>query len=132
MADRIQAGIPAPGEADLPITRSYPVSAAFRFYTTDDGGVTKDYLDLTDYTVSAQVRRTPTSPVILELDVEIPAQTGDDLGKVTVSADADATDELTAMPAEWDLRLVDGDGVPRRWLKGSAPISDPVTEEEGS
>lgn len=132
MADRVQAGYPRPGQVDLPITRTYPVRAAYRFYTSEDDGETKDYIDLTDYEVKAQVRQTPTAELLLELDVEIPTQTGDDLGKVLVSAEAEDTAALTAMAAEWDLRLVDPDGVPRRWLKGSAPIVDPVTEAEGS
>lgn len=133
MADRVIGGIPAPGEVDLPITRTYPLVAAFRLYTSEDDGVTKDYIDLSDYTGTAQVRQTPSSSLLLELEVTVAdPQTGDDLGKVTLTAAADDTDPLPVVAAEWDLRLVDGDGVPRRWLKGSAPIVDPVTEAEGS
>lgn len=139
MADRVIGGDPAPGETDLRITRTYPVRQAYRLYTVDldDNGdpipETKEYLDLTGYTGTSQVRQTPSSVLLLELDVEVAdPQSGDDLGKVTVSADAEDTTELAPVAAEWDLRLVDPDGVPRRWLKGSAPIVDPVTEEVGS
>lgn len=125
------AGVPAPGEVNLPITRTYPVLAGFRLYTTEDDGVTKDYIDLTGYTGSAQVRAETDSVLLLDLDVAFAdPQSGDDLGRLTVAADAENTVDLPVVVAKWDLRLVDGGGVPRRWLKGSAPIVDPVTEDE--
>jgi hypothetical protein len=126
----VDAGITKPGEVNLRITRTYPVLQVFRLYTTSDGGVTKDYIDLTGYTGEAQVRAHPDGVLLLDLVVVVAdPQSGDDAGKVTVSATADDTSGLVERVARWDLRLVDPDGVPRRWLKGAAPIDDPVTEE---
>lgn len=141
------AGTSKPGAVNLPITRTYPVDAWFRLYTVtlddngnpvrdDDGNVVKNYLDFTDYTGTAQVRAETDSALLLDTVVsfEVPpfAAEGEVLGWVHVFADADETEDLVVVVAKWDLRLVDPDGVPRRWLKGSAPIEDPVTEEEGS
>lgn len=124
----VNAGVPEPAVVNLPIYRGDPVYAPFRLYSTDDGGVTKTYFDLTGYEIVAQVRRHPDdTDVLLDLTVTVPTQTGDDVGRFLVEADELDTADLPAVVARWDCQLTDGDGVRRTWMRGAVPITGDVT-----
>lgn len=132
MADVVNAGVPEPAVVNLPIYRGDPVYAPFRLYTTTDGGVTKDYYDLTGYTINAQVRKHPDdTDVLLELTVTVPTQTGDDLGRFLLEAAETDTAGLPALVARWDVQLTDTGGVRRTWMRGAVPITGDVTREVG-
>jgi len=126
----VDAGVPLPSKVDLPIYRGDSINAPFRLYSTPDGGVTKNYWDLTGYTGHAQVRRNVQSAdVLLELTVTVAdPQTGSDKGRVTVTADGVDTTDLPVTCAVWDLELANGADV-RTWLRGEADITGDVTVE---
>lgn len=117
-----------PAQLDLGFYQGDDFSQSFRFYSTDDGGVTKTYLDLTGYTVTAQIRAAPRdADVLIAFTTAIASpQSGSTKGKVTISLTATQTAALSVRLAFWDLQLTIG-GTTRTRIAGAVRLTPQVT-----
>ena|SRR5437867_4880898 len=82
-------------------------------------------VNITGYTVAAQVRDIPGGTVVINLAPTITNAAG---GEVTIPLiDDETTDTYTAGSYQWDLLLEDGSDNRQRVLAGSFSILNPIT-----
>jgi hypothetical protein len=88
---------------------------------TDSAG---DILDLTDYTATAQIRKTYTSS---SLSATFTTSIAAVAGQVTISLTDTQTSALEAGRYVYDLNIESGTGVKTRVIEGQAVITPGVT-----
>ena len=88
---------------------------------TDSAG---DILDLTDYTATAQIRKTYTSS---SLSATFTTSISAAAGQVTISLTDTQTSALEAGRYVYDLNIESGTGVKTRVIEGQAVITPGVT-----
>tara|TARA_B110000503_G_scaffold23959_1_gene37637 strand:+ start:219 stop:551 length:333 start_codon:yes stop_codon:yes gene_type:complete len=88
---------------------------------TDSAG---DILDLTDYTATAQIRKTYTSS---SLSATFTTSIAAAAGQVTISLTDTQTSALEAGRYVYDLNIESGGGVKTRVIEGQAVITPGVT-----
>ena len=98
-----------------------------------------DYRDLTGLTGKAQIRETPTGPILAEFDVSIPDQTVDaNKGTVVAKLTPQQTTDLPISPAYptptlmWEIELADNTDPAlvtwrKTYLEGQVAVEAEVT-----
>lgn len=83
-----------------------------------------DPIDLTNYTIAAQIRKSENAESLVAaftFDTEPTA------GRTTMGLDAETTAEIDPGVYFWDLKLIDGTGVTDVWIYGKVVILGRVT-----
>ncbi len=113
---------------DLILVQGDSWTKTFRFGSRPDPESDVEYWDLTDWVGKSQIRKKATTPLLAELIVEIPTQTGSDLGCVTVSLDPDESAYLPSA-CVWDLELTNPSGLKKTYMAGDVTVEREVTRE---
>ena len=92
--------------------------------TVDVTDSARDILDLTDYTATAQIRKTYTSS---SLSATFTTSIAAVAGQVTISLTDTQTSALEAGRYVYDLNIESGTGVKTRVIEGQAVITPGVT-----
>lgn len=115
-----------PGSKNLSIYKGDTFPFYARIQGLDDDGESMGYLDLTGCTPLAQIRSTADSATVLAtFDCEIPAQTGDNLGRVNIRLEAE--DTVTLVNGVWDLQLTWPNGDVFTYLAGKVSVIQDVS-----
>ena len=92
-------------------------------YTNDDGSE----FDFTDWTPKAQIRRTPSASLALELDTEV----NEEESSIIVSMTPGETSTLVSGDYVWALELSNSDtGAVVRAVEGGGRVSAEVVRDE--
>lgn len=120
--------MPLPVGKNLTIYKGDSFEFSFRLRARDANGDPAGYVDLSGCTAKAQVRASEdATSVMAEFTAEVPVQTGEDLGRVTLSLTPAQTGDPTFQAGKWDVQLTWPDGAIKTYLSGSVAVTKEVT-----